>query len=278
MCRWLAYSGGPILLSKLILDTQHSLVDQSLASRSSKQTTNGDGFGIGWYDDLDEPGLYRHIQPAWNDPNLHELCRHTRSPLFLAHVRAATSTAIQQSNCHPFRYGKWLFVHNGLIERFQSLRREMAMTLSPTLYTAIRGTTDSELMFLLALHFGLERDVYEGVARMAGFVESLGREKGIEHPLQMTLGISDGTRVYAFRYSSERDSRTLYFSESVAALREVIPDEYRDRLDKYTEDARAVVSEPFHDLPNAWIPVPEASMLTLDAGRIEQRDFAPLIA
>ena len=276
MCRWLAYSGGPIPLSDLIFDTQHSLVDQSLASRSSEQTTNGDGFGIGWYDDLDEPGLYRHIQPAWNDPNLHELCRHTRSPLFLAHVRAATSTAIQQSNCHPFRYGKWLFVHNGLIHEFERLRREMALTLSPSLYTAIRGTTDSELMFLLALHFGLERDVYLGVSRMVGFVESLGRESGIGHPLQMTLGISDGSRVYAFRYSSERDSRTLYFSESVAALREVVPDGYRGRLDKYTEEARVVVSEPFHDLPNAWIPVPESSMLTLDAGRIERRDFVPL--
>ena len=276
MCRWLAYSGGPIPLSKLILDAQHSLVDQSLASRSSERTTNGDGFGIGWYDDLEEPGLYRHTQPAWNDPNLRDLCRHTRSPVFLAHVRAATSTAIQQSNCHPFRYGKWLLVHNGLIHGFESVRREMAFRLKPSLYTRIRGTTDSELMFLLAVHFGLERDVYEGVARMAGLVESLCREKGIEHPLQMTLGISDGTRIYAFRYSSAGDSRTLYFSESVSALRDVVPDEYRDRLDKYTEEARAVVSEPFHDLPNAWLAVPESSMLTVDAGRIEQREFAPL--
>ncbi len=104
------------------------------------------------------------------------------------------------------------------------------------------------------------------------------RFQSLRREMAMTLGISDGTRVYAFRYSSERDSRTLYFSESVAALRDVIPDEYRDRLDKYTEDARVVVSEPFHDLPNAWIPVPESSMLTLDAGRIEQRDFAPLIS
>ena len=276
MCRWLAYSGGPIPLSKLILDAEHSLVDQSLASRSSEQTTNGDGFGIGWYDDLEAPGLYRHTQPAWNDPNLHDLCRHTRSPVFLAHVRAATSTAIQRSNCHPFRYGKWLFVHNGLIRGYERVRREMALELDPSLYTEIRGTTDSELMFLLAVHFGLERDVYEAVARMAGFVESLGREKGIEHPLQMTLGISDGTRIYAFRYSSEGDSRTLYVSESVSALRAVIPEHYRDRLDKYTEDARAVVSEPFHDLPNAWLPVPESSMLTVDAGRIERRAFAPL--
>lgn len=276
MCRWLAYSGGPIPLSKLILDAQHSLVDQSLASRSSDQTTNGDGFGIGWYDDLDEPGLYRHTQPAWNDPNLHDLCRHTRSPVFLAHVRAATSTAIQRSNCHPFRYGKWLFVHNGLIDGFERIRREMALRLDPSLYAEIRGTTDSELMFLLAVHFGLERDVHEGVARMTGLVESLGREQGIEHPLQMTLGISDGTRIYAFRYSSVGDSRTLYVSESVSALREVIPDEYRDRLDKYTAEARAVVSEPFHDLPNAWLPVPESSMLTVDSGQIDQQDFVPL--
>ena len=57
MCRWLAYTGESIALSELIFDTQHSIIDQSLASRSSVQTTNGDGFGIGWYDQLESPGL-----------------------------------------------------------------------------------------------------------------------------------------------------------------------------------------------------------------------------
>ncbi|MCH9694416.1 MAG: class II glutamine amidotransferase [Gammaproteobacteria bacterium] len=278
MCRWLAYSGGPIPLSDLVFDPEHSLVDQSLASRSSIQTTNGDGFGVGWYDDQDEPGLYKHIRPAWNDTNLKDLCRHTRSRMFLAHVRAATATAIQRSNCHPFRYGKWLFVHNGLIRGFEKIRRDLAMAIDPALYPEICGTTDSELMFLAALHFGMANDVYEGIARMTGLVEALGRKNGTDHPLQMTLGITDGDNIYAVRYSSERNSRTLYYSESVAALRSLIPDEYRDRLDKYSDDACTVVSEPFHSLPNAWIPVPEASFITVSSGRVTVKEFESIVA
>lgn len=276
MCRWLAYSGGPITLSDLIFDTEHSLVDQSLSARSSVQTTNGDGFGIGWYDDCEQPGIYKHIQPAWNDPNLMDLCRHTRSPMFLAHVRAATSTAIQQTNCHPFRHGRWLFVHNGIIRNYRRIRRELAFAVGADLYTELNGTTDSETMFLLALHFGMEDDVYGGVARMVGFVEDVGRRHGIEFPMQMTLGIADGDRLYAFRYSSEHNSRSLYFSESVAALRHLVPAEQMSRLDNYSESARTVVSEPFHDLPGAWRPVSESSFVEIEAGDIRHSEFVPI--
>ena len=278
MCRWLAYTGGPITLSDLIFNTQYSLVDQSLSARSSVQTTNGDGFGIGWYDHCDEPGVYKHIQPAWNDPNLRDVCDHTRSPMFLAHVRAATATAIQRTNCHPFRYRKWLFVHNGVIRGFEKIRRDMAMALEPDLYNEIRGTTDTELMFLLSLHFGMDDDVYDGVAKMVGLVERLGRENGVEHPMQMTLGITDGNRVHAFRYSSEQASRTLFCSHTVADLRELVDEEHRSRLDDISDDARTIVSEPFNDLPEAWMEVPESSYLVVEAGDISRRDFEPIAA
>ena len=120
MCRWLAYSGEQIALSELILNTQHSIIDQSLAARSSVQTTNGDGFGIGSYDRLATPGLYKHIQLAWNDANLRDLCTHIQSHMFIAHVRATTGTAVQQTNCHPFRHGNWLFAHNGVIREAEA--------------------------------------------------------------------------------------------------------------------------------------------------------------
>ena len=181
MCRWLAYSGGPLPLSELIYKAEHSLVEQSLDARISPQPTNGDGFGVGWYDHCDLPGLYKETRPAWNDANLEDLCTHISSPMFIAHIRAATGTAIQRTNSHPFRYGRWLFCHNGLINGFSTLRRALAVQLSSGLFLHMTGTTDSELMFLLALNFGMEDDVYQGVARMAGMVETLGRENGIEH-------------------------------------------------------------------------------------------------
>ena len=276
MCRWLAYSGGEIPLAELIFNTRHSLIDQSLLAHSSAQTTNGDGFGVGWYDGFETPGLYKHTQPAWNDANFHDLCAHTRSPLFIAHVRASTGTAIQHSNCHPFRCGQLLFVHNGAIREYQRLRRRLALELDDTWFREISGSTDSELMFLLALQFGLTDDVYAGAARMAGFVESIGREAGVAHPLQMTLGIGDGERLYAVRYSSEGSSRTLFYSRDVRALEQEFGPRPPAMLESMTEAARCVVSEPLSDLEDLWEPIPEASFITIDSGRVEVRPFEPI--
>ncbi len=275
MCRWLAYSGGALPLNELIYNTQHSLVEQSLDARISTQTTNGDGFGVGWYDHCEFPGLYKETRPAWNDANLEDLCVHTRSPMFLAHIRAATGTAIQRTNSHPFRYGRWLFCHNGLIHGFSTLRRELAVRLSPDLFLHMTGTTDSELMFLLALNYGLQDDVYTGLARMAGAVEELGRANGVEQPLQMTLGVTDGERIYAVRYSSIGKSRSLYHSRSLSAVRDLIPPERRGLLDAFGEEAVTVVSEPLDDLPELWEEVPEATFLTVEKGGVTRREFAP---
>lgn len=104
MCRWMAYSGEPILAHDLLFRPQHSLIDQSLHSQLGATTTNGDGFGIGWYGEGPQPALFKSIEPAWNDSNLREVTSQLRTPLLFAHVRASTGTAVQRSNCHPFRH------------------------------------------------------------------------------------------------------------------------------------------------------------------------------
>src|SRR5215218_1148781 len=74
MCRWLAYSGSPILLEELLYKPEHSLIDQSLHARLGVETTNGDGFGVGWYDaNAYAPAIFRSVEPAWNDRNLREV-------------------------------------------------------------------------------------------------------------------------------------------------------------------------------------------------------------
>ena len=94
MCRWMGWSGQPLVVEELLFKPQHGLVDQSLHSRLGVERTNGDGFGLGWYGAGDGPGVYHSVAPAWGDVNLRELAAHIESPLFLAHVRATTGTAI----------------------------------------------------------------------------------------------------------------------------------------------------------------------------------------
>jgi predicted glutamine amidotransferase len=275
MCRWLAYSGSPILLEELLYKPEHSLIDQSRHARMGVETTNGDGFGVGWYDaDIDAPAVYHSIEPAWNDRNLREVASHVESPLFLSHIRASTGTAVQQTNCHPFRHGNWLWVHNGLVRDFHLIKRDLALAVDESLYADMEGSTDSEMLFYLALTFGLEEDPPTAVERMVGFVEDVGHRRGTEHPIQMTLGMTDGKSIWAFRYSSERDSRTLFYSTDVRTVRKLHPE--RVRLQEVSDESRIVVSEPLGDLTGAWNEVPESSYGVVQEGDDEMHPFRPV--
>jgi predicted glutamine amidotransferase len=275
MCRWLAYSGSPILLEELLYKPEHSLIDQSLHARLGVDTTNGDGFGVGWYGpDTETPAVFHSIEPAWNDRNLREVASHVQSPLFLAHIRASTGTAVQQTNCHPFRHGRWLWVHNGLVRDFHRVKRELALAVDESLYPQMEGSTDSEMLFYLALTFGLEENPPAAVERMVGHVEEVGHRHGTEHPIQMTIGTTDGSSVWAFRYSSEGKSRSLYYSADMRSVREMYPE--RPRLQEASDETRIIVSEPLVDLPGAWNEVRESSYGVVRDGEDELHEFRPL--
>ena len=276
MCRWLAYMGSPIVLEEVLFRPQHSLVVQSLRSRKGVETTNGDGFGVGWYGREAQPRLYRSVSPAWNDRNLRELAADVESPLFLAHVRASTGTAVQQTNCHPFRHQEWLFMHNGEIRGYRKLKRDLVVAIDPELFASIEGTTDSEVMFHLALTFGLRDDPPGGVARMVAFVESVGRRHGIENPVQMTLAVSNGRDIWAFRYSTEGRSRSLYISAEMPELRRLFPDIPRFR--SVSDETRLVVSEPIVDLEGAFLEVAESTFVLVTEGEDRVLPFQPRLA
>lgn len=271
MCRWLAYSGAPIYLEELIFKPDHSLIDQSLSARVTQTTTNGDGFGLGWYGGRWFPGVYRDVRPAWNDQNLQYLAAQIQSPLFMAHVRSATTGPVQQTNCHPFRFSRWLFMHNGSIRGFGELRRELMMAIAPELFSAIEGTTDSELMFYLALTLGLDRDPLGGIARMAGFIEARAEQRGIGNSVYMTLGLTDGMRLFAFRYATAESPPSLFYSTSLEALEELHPSD-----GGFSPDARAVVSEPLSDLTDHWREIPPSTAVVVERGEVTSRPFQPV--
>jgi predicted glutamine amidotransferase len=274
MCRWMAYSGDPILVEELLFRPKHSIIDQSLHSRLGATTTNGDGFEIGWYGDDPEPALFKNIDPAWNDPNLREIAGRIRTPLLFAHIRASTGTPVQRSNCHPFRHGRWLWMHNGAIRGFHETKRDLLMAVDPQLYLDIEGSTDSEALFFLALTYGLDEDPFGAVARAIGLVEKVGREHGVEYPMQGTVATSDGESIWAFRYSSEGQSRSLFYSTKVSSLRQLHPDV--EILQTLGEETRLVVSEPLGDLPGAWNEVPESAAGVVRPGDDEIRSFEPI--
>ena len=277
MCRWLAYSGEPLRASELVLHAKHSIVAQSLDSPLGAETVNGDGFGFGWYPKDPQAGnvprLFRSIEPAWNDQNLRELTEAIESPLFFTHVRAAAGPPIQQSNCHPFRFENWLFMHNGALADFSSVKRDLTFAVDPSLYPNITGTTDSEVLFHLALSFGLREDPIAGMAKAIQMVESVGHQHGVDFPMQGTVAASDGATLWAFRYSSQGRTRSLFHSVDIEALQQMYPDV--ERLQVFGQRAHVVVSEPLTDVPGAFIEVPESTVAILDDSGYHHRPFRP---
>jgi glutamine amidotransferase len=273
MCRWLAYSGSPVRIEDLIYKPEHSLIDQSLHSKLGAETTNGDGFGLGWYGVGETPGVFHSVEPAWNDWNLRELAAHLESPIVFAHIRASSGTPVQQTNCHPFRRGRWLWMHNGLITDFHRVKRDLVLRVDPELYPDLQGSSDSEVFFFLALTFGLEDDPPGAVEQAVGLIEAIGREHGVQHPMQMTVATTDGRSVWAFRYSSEGKSRSLFYSTNVSTLRQTHPE--LPALAELSDESRLIVSEPLRDLEGVWNEVPESSYGVIQQGRDDLRPFTP---
>lgn len=267
----MAYSGESIQVDELLFNAKHNLIDQSMSSRSAETPTNGDGFGLGWYGRHAKPGLFRSIRPAWNDFNLHDLAANIDSHMFMAHVRATSLATVQETNCHPFRYGNWLFVHNGEVFEIEKFQRELLLAVDPKYFRNIMGSTDSELMFHLALTFGLEDDVPGALMRMAGFIERAGKEKGVAESLWMTLGVTDGKTLYGVRYASDNAAPTLYHSVDPAHILEINP-LLKGRIG---ETARSLASEPIGVFPQIWKEVPQATLLTVRDGEIASRAFVP---
>jgi glutamine amidotransferase len=277
--------GDPIRPEQILYDSSHSLIEQSRHAVKGLVTeegtvpapfTNGDGFGLGWYGHREQPGLYRNVMPAWGDPNLRDIAGQIESRLFLAHVRAATGTAVQQTNSHPFRFGRWLFVHNGFVAGYEHLRHDLILAVGPQLFENVQGTTDSELLFHLALKFGLEEDVIASLEQMAGFVEELGRSQGVDEPLQMTVGVSDGERLYAVRYATGSAVNSLFVTRDARDVRALCP--HDASVQKLGDEAHAIVSEPLDDLPERWIEVPPATAVILEPGASTQVPFASRLA
>ena len=260
MCRLAAYLGEPLFLEELIAKPKHSLMRQSLRAEEAKVVTNGDGFGIGWYGDRAEPGVYREVMPAWSDDNLLALSQTLSSRLFFAHVRAATAGGIARQNCHPFRHGRWLFMHNGQVGGYGAVRRTMESWLPDALYAERRGATDSELLFLLSLA-RIQRGVPvdEAVTSVLEDTMALMREREVKAPLRFAAVLADGERLYAFRIASDGKPPTLYLRRGAAGT--------------------IVASEPLCENEPGWQMLPDGAVVAIDtlSCRVTEREAHALL-
>lgn len=270
MCRWIAYTGQPIFMDDLVTRPVHSLVEQAMSTElnyngdGSICATNGDGFGVGWYNRKTEPGLFKDATPAWNNENLHEICAQTEAYIFFAHIRASTNGKVQHSNSHPFKYKDWLFQHNGDVNNYPIIKRELQFDIAPELYTEVHGTTDSETCFYLALTYGLQENPKAAFEKMIKRLEKAQEDAGLNIGLNLSISASDGKKVYTIRYASGGEPiKSQFYSTEMSCVKDL-----NDVCTVLPEGGVMIVSEPLDRLSDKWIEIPESSFVTVEDGQV----------
>ncbi|MBN7805845.1 class II glutamine amidotransferase [Agrobacterium rosae] len=256
MCRFLAYSGSPVWLDSLLIEPESSLVSQSMAAREAKTVVNGDGCGIGWYGERGEPGIYRGILPAWSDRNLTSLCHQLRAGMFLAHVRSATTGGVSMANCHPFGWGRHLFMHNGQIGGYEKVKRDIEILIPDEVYSSRAGNSDSEAIFLIAAGMGLDRDPIDALTKTLQICMDVVDRSGVDQPIRFSAIHTDGEKLHAFRWSSDARPPTLYWRNVGQGI--------------------AVASEPFATGLEKWEIIPANTVATIVGTHITFAPFNPV--
>ena len=275
MCRFTAYIGKPIILAEVLFQPKNSLIRQSMHARemADKDPTNGDGFGVGWYNPeiSSDPALFTSVLPAWNDQNLLYISPKIYSSCFLAHVRAASQGGVSQFNCHPFHYQRFLFMHNGTIGGFSILKRHIRHLMSDPIYDWVKGQTDSEHFAGLFLENFFKQKVHYHIEEFAKIfimtlhqINKLREKYEVKETAYINYVISDGRSLLAARYTSDlkEGASTLYYSAGDSLC---IQDGICHMHKKKSEDgAVLVVSEKLDSHQADWQEVPINQMLLVD--------------
>ena len=275
MCRFALYLGPSITVSSLVVEPDHSIINQSFRSKERHEPLNGDGFGVGWYTPelTAEPALFKDVSPAWNNENLRQLARVTRSECILVHIRAASpGLPVNFFNCHPFAWRQFAFMHNGDVAGFKKLRRAVGQSYSDEIYSMVRGTTDSEYLFGLFAERLREDsrkiDVQIMADALTGAIDDMMAHVnavGSEHATYLNLAVTDGKRAVVCRYvdNPELTAHSLYYSRG---------DHYRcvdgvcDMDAAEQGGAVLVASEPLSSSGD-WQKIPAGHLLMIDESR-----------
>jgi len=270
MCRFVAYLGKtPITLSEILDKPTNSLIDQSRQTRKGKQGMNADGFGIGWYNHAisSEPGIFKSIQPAWNDQNLAHVAAKIQSTCFIGHVRSSTVGDVNTFNCHPFTFKDFLFCHNGTIRLFEEIKRKLLRKLTDQTFDIVKGQTDSEHFFALLMDVLFQQHSSFELEQMADTIKLTVDEI---HKLQGALSestfsrlntvLTNGKQLIATRYISDTNEKplTLFYTKA-----NHVDTQHTTHLIPIS-NAVLVASEPLTDCAEEWLEVPNNHMLLVN--------------
>lgn len=250
MCRFIAYLGPDTNLRYVLLESDHNLMQQAWQPRELREAVlNADGFGLGWYNENGQVARYRAVIPIWNDANLPDLLGSFERPLWLAMVRSATpGLGLGIENTQPYTYSGWQFLHNGYIRNFnQGIRQQIRKEISAEIENNIRGTTDSEYLFALIMHYfentgDISNAIQNAFAILATWLE---KERAL-----LNIVLTDGVQVVAAKHAINGESPSLYYAHNAACF----------------DQHSYVISSECFDNDSAWKTFPDHHLMILRPG------------
>ncbi|RLV89672.1 putative glutamine amidotransferase [Spathaspora sp. JA1] len=267
-----------MVLSDLLTKPAHSIINQSFDSRlrlDMRNPINGDGFGVGYYTNNNEPCIFKAITPAWNNINLNNLARCTSSHLVFGHVRASTQGVLSETNCHPFSVGKIMFMHNGGVSEFAKIKKKLINHINDDCFLLIQGSTDSECCFALfvdtlnKMGYSVDQQSSHVVLRQAllttiELIKNWQIEVGTTEPSLLNFAATNGECIVVSRYitSKSDEAASLHFSTG-SKFFEYQPGLFKmERLNR-SQDVIFIASEPLTFERGDWICVPSNTVVTI---------------
>jgi glutamine amidotransferase len=285
MCRLLAYMGSPIIIDKLLYQPKNSLINQSINAKELEEPLNGDGFGIGWYapEVNYDPITFVSVNPAWNNKNLRNLAPKIKTECLIAHVRAASVGDVSESNCHPFQYKNLLMMHNGGVENFSTIKRQLREPLSDEFYNWIKGQTDSEHIFAFLLNrieskhgITTPETVMEAFEYTFSYLKKLMNDNGIKDAAYLNMVFTNGLFIVGTRYVSDPKEEALTLYHSINS-RYVCEDGICRMLDADEKnESIMLVSEKLTEIKEDWKEIPKNNFIVIEDNLNVK--FKPIVA
>ncbi len=283
MCRFVAYKGIPITMDELVVEPSNSLIEQSKDAKKHKTPLNGDGFGLGWYplhQDA-EPGLFVSVKPAWSNQNLHQIASKIKTSNFFAHVRdASEGIPVSLANCHPFTFENYLFMHNGFLDEFPKIHREIINCLSERAFRLVKGNTDSEYAFALFLDTidfagGLSSDdIKEGIYLTIKKIINIRKEKGSHTNAYMNFVVSNGESVVATRFATDKNTQptSLFYTRGEISFNK--GEDFKVSHD--SNNSVIVSSEPLTEQSREWMKIDRNHAVIVDENNQVKVESIPI--
>lgn len=300
MCRILAYIGPEIPMESLLLEPEYSLVNQSLDPQLHPQLQlAGWGYGI-WSDHLlkpEVPLIYHRPMAAFYDNNAPGIIPSLQGSTLLAHVRAADYNSLAvlvDENCHPFSYDEtpWIIAHNGYLPNWRLLQRELLQHCEDRYLKQMRGTTDTEFLYVLLLSLldgDSDADVQKGFEKLLNVIVVAMRKLDLIALAKLKIALVAPNRIIGVNYGighkgetdpegdwkklrkSDTESDDYALSMLLEPMYVLIGKNFQDHAKSYKVDPCPVAeatsaifaSEPLTDERDEWLEVGFGEILML---------------